>query len=322
MQTEATNKIAQDVALVDVRKVFRSDLLRGPQVALEKLTCRFPAGRCTGLLGHNGAGKTTTIKLILGLLKPDAGNITIGGSQISLEQKRLIGYMPEVNKLPAALTAREVLLFQLRMFAPEFAAKAAAKRDAVEAALAAVELGEHADKLVGNLSKGMARRLAWAQATIHQPRVLILDEPASGLDPLACRQMLDWIRAEKLRGTTIILCTHELAQLVTLCHQYHILRRGKLVVSGSLGPNSAQQYIVHVSGLRADGLERLAEREGLPPWRQLRQEGVLAELSFVGYEHSAHWLQTLLAHGYVVTHFGVDALAFEENLLQHFAGGT
>ena len=322
MQTEATTKTTEGVSLVDVRKVFRSDLLRGPQVALEKLNCRFLAGQCTGLLGHNGAGKTTTIKLILGLLKPDAGNITIGGARLGLEQKRLIGYMPEVNKLPAALTAREVLLFQLRMFAPKFAATVADRRDAVEAALAAVALSEHADKLVGKMSKGMARRLAWAQATIHQPRVLILDEPASGLDPLARRQMLDWIRAEKARGTTIILCTHELSQVLTLCQQYHVLRRGQLVASGSLGPNSEQKYIVHVSGLRADGLERLAEREGLPPWRQLRQEGVLAELSFVGYEHSARWLQTLLAHGYVVTHFGEDARAFEDNLLRHFAGDT
>ncbi|MEN9834467.1 MAG: putative transporter ATP-binding protein YxlF [Pseudomonadota bacterium] len=320
MQTEVEGVVSNDLALNSVNKVFRTDLLRGPQRAVSNLTCRFAGGKCTGLLGHNGAGKTTTIKLILGLLKPDKGSITCGDKVLSTLQRAKIGYLPEVNKLPALLTVREVLNYQLQMFMSERFKTAGDRRQAVTAALAAVDLQGHADKQIGRLSKGMARRLGWAQATIHRPSILILDEPASGLDPLARRQMIDWIDSEKRRHTTILLCTHELSQVIALCDFYHVLRRGELVASGSLGPNPAQSYTIQVSGLRSDALERLAAKEGLPPWRHLRQEGVLAELSFVGYEHSARWLHTLLTQGFVVTQFGADMRAFEDSLLQHYGG--
>ncbi|MBM4253215.1 MAG: ABC transporter ATP-binding protein [Deltaproteobacteria bacterium] len=320
MQTEVPSTGAEDLALNGISKVFRTDLLRGPQLAVKDLTCRFAAGRCTGLLGHNGAGKTTTIKLILGLLKSDKGSIQCGEREITTRDRAKIGYLPELNKLPALLTPREVLSYQLQMFMSERFKTAADRREAVKTALAHVNLQDHADKQIGRLSKGMARRLGWAQATIHAPSILILDEPASGLDPLARRQMIDWIGAEKKRHTTILLCTHELAQVTALCDFYHVLRRGELVASGSLGPNPAQSYTIQVSGLRADAIERFAAKEGLPPWRSLRQEGVLAELSFVGYEHSAKWLQALLAAGFVVTQFGADERAFEDALLQHYGG--
>ncbi len=322
MQNEDLSTVADDIAINGVRKVFKTDLLRGPQLAVNNLSCRFAGGRCTGLLGHNGAGKTTTIRLILGLLKPDQGTIKCGNDDLSTQQRARIGYLPEVNKLPGLLTAREVLNYQLRLFSGPALKPAEDRRQAVNAALAAVDLTGHGDKLISRLSKGMARRLGWAQATIHQPQILILDEPASGLDPLARRQMISWIAAEKKRHTTIILCTHELSQVMELCDFYHVLRRGDLVASGSLGPNATQSYTIKVSGLRSDALERFASKEGLPPWRHLRQEGILAELSFVGYEHSARWLQMLLAHGFVVTHFGADLQAFEESLLRHYGGGT
>ena len=319
VQARMLHEKGGDITLNDVTKVFRSDVFKGPQTALERLSCQFAGGECTGLLGHNGAGKTTTIRLILGLLKPSRGSITMGGVRLSLGQKRFMGYMPEVNKLPGMLTAREVLSYQLRIFRPEFLAVESPKK-VIDEALAAVSLEAHAGKRVGRMSKGMARRLAWAQATIHRPRVLILDEPASGLDPLARRQMIDWIQVEKARGTTIILCTHEMNQVRLLCDRYHVLKRGKLVASASVSESVDQAYALHVSGLSSDMLEKLAERENLPPWRSIKQKGALAELTFVGYEHSAMWAKSLFVHGYVVTHFGGNETALDDQVLKHFAG--
>src|SRR5262249_31284542 len=128
-------------------------------------------------------------------------------------------------------TPQEVLTHQLSLYRPPGARSGKERRQSATAALTAVGLAEHAEKRIGRLSKGMQRRLAWALATIHKPEILILDEPASGLDPLGRRHLLDWIDGEKRRGATIVLCTHELPQVHALCDDFHILNRGKLVYS-------------------------------------------------------------------------------------------
>jgi ABC-2 type transport system ATP-binding protein len=311
--------------LIGVRKVFKSDLLKKKQVAVDDLSCRFPAGRCTGLLGHNGAGKTTTIRMILGLTTPDTGKILFEGAPLATATKRFIGYMPEVNKLPAALTPDELLTQQLRLFHPEHIKGAAALRQAVEERLAAVGLTAHRKKRVGHMSKGMARRLAWAQATIHRPRFLILDEPSSGLDPLGRQQMLAWIAEEKTRGTGILLCTHELAQIQALCDELHILRQGRLVHSAGrrhqapAGGTLQDRYSLHVSGADEAALTRLGVKAGLKPWTSIRREGFLAMLAFDEYADAAAWLTHCAAQGFVVTRFGEEAWLGDAELLQHFA---
>jgi len=316
--------------LIGVRKVFRSDLMKGPQVAIDGLSCRFLSGECTGLLGHNGAGKTTTIRLILGLVRPDGGQILFEGHPLTTKDKHFIGYMPEVNKLPAGLTPEEILKHQLQLFAPPGLRSGADRRAAVDAKLAEVSLTEHRKKRIGHLSKGMARRLAWAQATIHLPRLLILDEPSSGLDPLGRRRMLSWIEAEKRRGTSILLCTHELHQVATLCDEFVVLRRGHLALSShgdggasaQMGANGGgrQRYNIQVSGLDEAGLRRLSSAEDLPDFVEVKHEGFLAMLSFADYEGSARWLGALLAKGYVVTRFGDESSLGEDELMRFFEG--
>ena len=185
------------IELINLQKTFRDDLLKKDQIVLNSLNCSFAKGECTGLLGHNGAGKTTTIKMILGLLKPDNGTIRINGKSLTTESKRNIGYMAEVNKLPATLTPIEILNNQLRIFNPKKYSDRSTRKKRILEKLEEVGLGNHSSKLVRNMSKGMGRRLAWAVATIHEPEFLILDEPSSGLDPLGRHKMLEWIKEDK-----------------------------------------------------------------------------------------------------------------------------
>jgi ABC-2 type transport system ATP-binding protein len=315
-ETPATLPEGPLLQIEQVRKVFRPDVFKPAQVALAGLSMALRRGQCTALLGPNGAGKTTTIRLILGLIAPDSGRVLFTGRPMSTASKQYIGYMPETAKLPASLQVAEVLRHQLLLFAPPHATTAKQRRQCVEATLAEVGLSQHAHKRIGRLSKGMARRLAWAQATIHRPQLLILDEPASGLDPLARRSMLGWIQAEKSRGTTILLCTHEMLQVSALCDDYVVLRRGHLVASGQVAASTGVS--LSVSGLGETGLSRFALTEELPPWRALRQDGFLAELSFVDYDGAAMWAAALLRKGYVVTRFGDDYRAIEEQLLSYY----
>jgi ABC-2 type transport system ATP-binding protein len=323
----AANAVETDVLLqlTDVRKVFRSDVMKKPQVALDGLTCAFPRHACTGLLGHNGAGKTTTIRMILGLVRPDRGAVLFEGRNLRVQDKRWIGYMPEVNKLPAALTPEEILTHHLQLFMPEDLPRARDRAAAVDEHLTRVGLAAHRRKRIGKLSKGMARRLAWAQATIHKPRLLVLDEPSSGLDPLGRREMLTWIAAEKSRGTTILLCTHELLQVQTLCDQYYILNRGRLVYTSaprgdSAGVRDRQSYNIHISGGDEAALQRYVESGSLPPWTALRREGFLSILALPDYAAASRWLRRLTDDGFVVVRFGDEAFVGEDELLPYFKG--
>lgn len=326
----ASAKMASHHALelIGVSKIFKNDLLKKKQLAVDNLTCRFASGSCTGLLGHNGAGKTTSIRMILGLTFPDSGKILFEGKPLTTESKRYIGYMPEVNKLPGALTPSELLLQQLRLYRPTFALQRGSIKTLVDESLVKVGLDLHRHKKVRHLSKGMARRLAWALATIHKPRLLILDEPSSGLDPLGRQQMLQWIEEVKKEGTSILLCTHELAQIQTLCDELHVLRRGKLVFSANrLGANRdglksdwRQRYCLHVSGADEGALTQIGVRHGLKPWSSFKTEGYLTVIGFDDYADAAAWLSQCLALGLIMIRFGDETLLGETELLRYFSG--
>jgi ABC-2 type transport system ATP-binding protein len=309
----------------NVRKVFKYDIFKPKQMVIKNLSCSFPTGTCTGLLGHNGAGKTTTIRLILGLLKPDAGTISFEGKKISTATKAAIGYMPEVNKLPAGLTVDEVLSHHLSVFMPDQFKNKKERKDAVSKKIEEVQLTKHRGKKIGKLSKGMARRVAWAQATIHQPKLLILDEPSSGLDPLGRSEMLGWISAEKKRGTSIILCTHELAQISLLCDHFHLLKKGELVMTSlpesakKTGPECIlydwqQKYAVHVSGLDKNLVDKICnERHMLKPVR-IKETGMSAVLGFDTYESASSWVRELIDAGCVVLKFAEELVLTEDDI--------
>lgn len=329
--TDKTSTITLD--LQGLKKTFSSDLLEKSQVVIDNLSCSFPEGKCTGLLGHNGAGKTTTIRMILGLIRPDEGKILFYGSPITTADKAEIGYMPEIKKLPNALTPREVLKGHLNLFK-----KPRNPKQIIEEKLEQVGLANHQNKKIQHLSKGMARRLAWAQATIHNPKMLIVDEPFSGLDPLGRRQMQSWIEEQKKHGTTILLCTHELWTVQALCDDIHILNKGKLVLTSIDREGTApsqdvvvtpkttfdgrHQYNIHISGTDEPTLRQLGEDSHLLPWQHYNQSGFLSILGFTDYISAAAWLATCLENGIVVTRFGDETFIEEEELLPYFKGDS
>lgn len=303
-------------------KVFDQDLFKKKQIILNDLSFGIPEGQCIALMGHNGAGKTTTIRTIFGLIKPDRGEVLFKGRPIELKDKRLIGYMPETNKLPLNLSCEEVLSHQLRVFNPPHI-KSKQYQAAIEEQLREVGLWEHRKKRVGKLSKGMGRRLSWAQATIHKPELIILDEPMSGLDPMGHRLMADLIT--KLRGdrVTIVLCTHELWSIEELCDHVHILKNGQLIFS-TLSPEQeakASQNLPHflaVSGCSPETLLNLKNNRQLPPWGDLRTQAYRTELRFKDYSDATKWLQTCLQQGLLVVDFRKSSHLDENQLLSFF----
>ncbi len=316
---------APEIKVQNVTKVVYSDVIKGRQTIIRDLSVDFASGRSSALLGHNGAGKTTTIKLILGLVRPTTGHVTIDGHAVGEAQRRLIGYMPEVNRIPLVLTPVEVLNFHLACYRPAKLKDAKSRKEAIEAALQRVELWDHRNKRVGKLSKGMARRLAWAQATIHDPSVLILDEPMSGLDPTGRMAMHHWISEFRAASKTIVFCSHEMNTVAELCDDVSILRKGQLVYSsGHSGVSGAAGgYRLSLSGVDENALRVLREtglRNGsrLPQWVRMQHEGFLARLDFAGYADASQWVMAALQQGVVVTDFGAAPLIDESTLLKYF----
>jgi ABC-2 type transport system ATP-binding protein len=221
----------QVVSVRGLTKVFR-DFWRRPKVrAVDGLDLEVRRGEVFGLLGPNGSGKSTTLKILLGLLDPTAGSVSVlGRPPRHVRTKRAIGYLPENSDLYGYLTPRETLTFYGRLFPLE--GRTIAER--VEQLLDMTGLRAAAHRPVGEFSKGMARRLGLAQALINTPRLLLLDEPTSGLDPIGCRQVKDLIRSLARHGATVILSSHLLADVEDVCDRIAILYNGRLRAMGSV----------------------------------------------------------------------------------------
>jgi ABC-2 type transport system ATP-binding protein len=226
--------MTNDTPIVQIEglvKVFR-DFWRRPKVrAVNGLSLAIQPGEVFGLLGPNGSGKSTTIKILLGLLYPSEGSVSVlDASPRNVGCKRDIGYLPEESYLYRQLTARETLDFYGRLFD----ISATERRRRVEELLEMVGLTHAADRVVGEFSKGMARRVGLAQALINDPRLLILDEPTSGLDPVGCRQVKDLMLELGRRGKTILLSSHLLADVEDVCDRVTILFNGQARATGSI----------------------------------------------------------------------------------------
>jgi ABC-2 type transport system ATP-binding protein len=217
--------------LQNLNKTFKQDLLKRSHHALKDVSCSFEKGKGTAILGHNGAGKTTTLRTVLGLLHPDSGEILFEGKPIVTEDRRQIGYMPETNKLPGELRSEELLYFHLNLYKPEM--KRQEKDQRVEEKLEEVGLlKKHRRAKIHQLSKGLGRRLAWAMASIHQPRLLILDEPFTGMDPLGRNELSEWISSTLKTGRSVLMTTHDLKSAKELCSKMVIFREGEVAYQG------------------------------------------------------------------------------------------
>ena len=206
--------------------------LRGVKLrAVDHVDLRVMPGQVYGLLGPNGSGKSTTIKILLGLLEPSAGECRIFGvASRRVEARREVGYLPESPYFYRHLTGRELVRFYAQMCG----LGGARLNQRVAEALATVGLSDAAARLVGTYSKGMLQRVGLAQALVHDPRLLILDEPTAGVDPIGSAAISELILQLKGRGKTILITSHLLGQIEDICDRVAILDRGKLILEGAV----------------------------------------------------------------------------------------
>jgi ABC-2 type transport system ATP-binding protein len=201
--------------------------------AVRDLTLDVAAGQVFGFLGPNGAGKTTTIRMLTGLVQPTNGSAVVAGYDVRLEPrevKRRVGYLAETPYLYPKLTGREFLAFMGGLYE----VPPSLTRQRAERLLSLFELADKADELVETYSHGMRQKLALAGAMLHDPPVLFLDEPMSGLDPRSARLVKDLMVALVERGHTVFLSTHVLEIAEQLCHRVGIIDHGHVVATGTL----------------------------------------------------------------------------------------
>ena len=228
----------------------------GSLIAVDNFTVQVKGGEMFGLVGPNGAGKSTVIKMLTTLLPPSSGNASIAGYDIlnhAPDVRRVIGYVPQLLSADGSLTGYENLL----IFAKLYNLPRDERKKRVQEALDFMGLAEVADNLAHTYSGGMIRRLEIAQSMLHRPKVLFLDEPTVGLDPIARTSV--WEHIEKLRdnyGTTILLTTHYMEEADALCTRVAVMHLGKVVAIGtttalkeSVGPNATlNDVFVHYAG--------------------------------------------------------------------------
>ena len=234
--------------------------LRGVLVrAVDALDLRVEANQVFGLLGPNGSGKSTTVKCLLGLIRPTAGTCRILGLPAGhREASRQIGYLPESPTFYRFLKGYELVHF----FGKLSGLKGRELREQTEKVLDWVELTDAAHRRIDTYSKGMLQRLGMAQALVHDPGVLILDEPTSGVDPLGTEAVARIIQRLKAAGKTVLLCSHQLNQVENLCDRVAILFQGKCLLEGAVDEllESPDRYTLTFSGLNE------ATRSHLESW--------------------------------------------------------
>jgi ABC-2 type transport system ATP-binding protein len=233
------------IRIRDLEKVFPVPLRRRQVVALRGLSLDIPAGHVYGLLGPNGSGKSTTLKILLGLVTPTSGNTEIFGvSSDKVASRADVGFLPENPYFYKFLTGAETIAFYGKLCG----LGGRKLRHRVTELLEIVGLTEAGDRRVGSYSKGMLQRIGLAQALVHDPRLLILDEPTAGVDPAGSRQIRDLILELKSRGKTILLTSHLLEQVQEVCDRVGILAKGRLVREGSLdiltGITGQTEYLI------------------------------------------------------------------------------
>jgi ABC-2 type transport system ATP-binding protein len=212
-------------------KVYRSRVGRREIRALDGVSLRVEPGRIFGLLGPNGAGKTTAVKILLGLTRPTSGTVRLLGLPASDPASRCrAGYLPEGHRFPGYLTARETL----RVFGRMSGMDSASLARRIPELLSRVRLAEWADVKVRKFSKGMTQRLGIAAALVHDPEVLLLDEPTDGVDPVGRREIRDLLRQEAARSRAILLNSHLLSEIELTCDRVAVLRRGMVAAEGTI----------------------------------------------------------------------------------------
>ena len=266
------------------------------KTAVDGVDIAVPQGTIYGILGPNGAGKTTTLRMLLGIIDPDEGQRTLLGHERPLEAAKIVGYLPEERGLYPAMTAREAIAFMgaLRGLPLDVGRKRA------EGLLKDNGLGDYVNKPIKSLSKGMAQTVQLFGTIVHRPKLIVLDEPFSGLDAINQGRLEHLIRAEAADGATIIFSTHVIAHAERLCERIAIIAGGKIRFEGKV--SDARDRLrpqVRLKTRAADG----SWRSALPAGAEVRDGVWHFELPLVGIEPL---LQALIAGG-----AGIEELSIE-----------
>ncbi len=269
----------------------------GKLTALDNLTLSLPPGEVYGFIGPNGAGKSTTMKVLACLIRADSGSASVDGRDVRAHAshiRRVVGYMPDFLGVYDDLTVDEYLQF----FAAAFEVPRSKRRALVDGVLELTDLTEKRDSMVDGLSRGMQQRLGVARVLIHDPKVLLLDEPASGLDPRARIEMRSLLVELRTMGKTIIVSSHILSELHEMCTSIGIIERGRLLYSGSLDEAFRQAGVGERIAIRIEGDSDHAERvlRGIERVAEVRRENgeLLVDLLPGGNGH--HDLIARLVH--------------------------
>jgi ABC-2 type transport system ATP-binding protein len=223
--------------------------IRGVKLrAVDDVSLEIPRGEVFGLLGPNGCGKSTTLKIALGLVRATSGSTSIlGDDAASAQARRRTGFLPEAPYFHRFLTGRELVTYCARLSG----VKESDLEAAVARALDLAAMSAAADRAVGTYSKGMLQRIGLAQAVVHDPELIILDEPTAGVDPVGSAAIGEMIKTMRGQGRTIVLCSHLLGQVEQVCDRIAIMDRGRVVLQGAVDEvlSRRDRHLLEVSGL-------------------------------------------------------------------------
>ena len=266
------------MAILDIRNLVKRF---GDVVAVDDLSFAVQPGEIFGFLGGNGAGKTTTLRMVLDIIRPTSGHITVLGSAPDRRQSAAIGFLPEERGLYAGMSAIDTIIY----FGQLKGMTAADARARGMALLARFDLADRAKSDIGDMSKGMAQKVQLATSLVNEPALLMLDEPFSGLDPVNQGLLEDEILRASQRGAAVIFSTHVMQHAERLCDRLLLLRKGRKRFEGTLDEARAQLPASLVAVAKADlsqipgvrSAAPLAEQDGWREWQVELEPGVLPE---------------------------------------------
>ena len=287
------------MASVEISQISKSF---GPVKAVDDVTFDVKSGEIFGLLGPNGAGKTTIIRLMLDIFKPDAGSISILGGPMSEAKKERIGYMPEERGLYQDIPLERCLVYlaSLKGVKPE------AARSQVGEYLDRFDLAAYRNKRVKELSKGMQQKAQIIATLLHQPELVIVDEPFSGLDPVNTQMIKDLLRDLNRRGVTIIMSTHQMHQVEELCERILLIDHGQSVLYGELD-DIRRQFMGHAVMVRA-----VDELPQLPGVERVEAHNASLRLTLASGTSAQDVLRYLVNQGISIEQFEIAVPTLDE----------
>ncbi len=315
-------------ALIEIHELSKHFAKRA---AVDQVNLTIESGEIFGLVGPNGAGKTTTMRMLVTLLEPDHGEIWVGGHSVReapREVRRMIGFMPDSFGVYGDMTVQEYLDF----FGACYHIPPAQRLSLIDDLLELVDITHRREDMVDTLSRGLKQRLGLARVLIHDPSILVLDEPASGLDPRARVEIRELLLEIARLGKTIVFSSHILADVAELCTRVGIMESGKVVAVGTLDQLSERAIphrLIQVAFLNPlDVAQAQSILSALPGVAAIRAQDGLGkaewtslEVEFSGSDQSLHQLlANLIAQGLPVVHFSEETQNLEEVFMRTTRG--